>query len=214
MKIFVQLFILIAVLINDGYSQNDDTSILIKLGISNYNGSFGGVGGSSVSDDYWKQGGTVQLGVEQPLNKSWSFQGIFSFYFYSLADYSAWGEKANSAKNYVFDLRGNLKLNVEFYYFLFGLGIYSVNADKVYYLESTKYHSAFDVLHGAKKKTGVCGLLGTGFNFNLSKDMKVMIEMDADIRQYLGGSFSVGLNYSLSKIVSGIFNSKLKEAAN
>ncbi len=195
MHVILFLLMIAAIYARDIPAQRPNLIISIKTGFDNYNGSFGFF--ESTSDDYWNTGFIAEAEIEKPLSRTVSFQSAVSFSVHDFDTRYAWGEKVNNAKNYILNAGGNFKFNISFFYYRIGLGLYYLKEDEIYFTENNPFHSAFETLHHSKSEIGIMGILGSGFEFQISKRIILLIEMDANIRHYLGGSFFLGLRHTL-----------------
>ena len=193
------LFLLLSSILSIGglYAQSGPASVIIKVGYDNYNGSFGNFGGGGGSDDYWNIGYIAAAGIEIPMTGILSFQGMASFAVHDYDMDNAWSEKFNNAKNYIASISGNLKFNIKFFYYRFGIGLSSMKEDAVYYFFPNHFHKAMQIQHPAQSEIRIMGLLGTGFQYDISRKISLFIELNANIRHYLGGSFCLGISHKL-----------------
>ena len=177
-------------------AHDKDLSILLKGGSANYNASIGNFGGGGHSYYEWKLGPQFSIGIEKELSSTFSIQALFVYSIHSFDERYAWGDKVNNAKNSIYDLMGNLKLNIGIFYFNGGIGFSYQSGEEVRYLEANQYHGAETKL-SAINTFVFAGLLGIGFDINVYKQFSLITEADINLREYMGTALLIGIKYSL-----------------
>lgn len=180
----------------DIIAQEKGLSILLKGGSANYNASIGNFGGGGHSYYEWNLGPQFSIGIEKELSSTFSFQALFVYSIHSFDERYAWGDKVNNAKNSIYDLMGNLKLNIGIFYLNGGIGFSYQNGEEVRYLEANQYHGTETKLP-AKSTFVIAGLLGIGFDINVYSQFSLITEADINMREYMGTSLLIGVKYSL-----------------
>jgi len=176
-------------------AQEKNISIILKGGSSVYNASLHDVGGNGSSYIFWKSGPQFTAGIEKTIDP-FTFQILAGYSIYGFDESFAWGEKMNNAKNSVYDLMGNLKLNIGIFYFLGGIGFSYQNGEEVRYLESNQFHKA-ETLYAGKNKFVLAGLIGAGFDIKIYRQTNLIIEADINLREYMGTALLAGIKYEL-----------------
>ena len=195
-KLFLSLFVIFTIYSLNTAAQEKDLSILVKFGQSNYRVVFWY---ENASRPIWKNGFQFSAGIEKQLNSRLSLQGLFVYSVHGFDEKFAWGEKVNDAKNRIYDLIGNLKLNIGIFYVLGGVGISYQNSATVRYLEWKPYHNT-TILSAAKEKFVIAGLLGLGLDIKILEQINIITEADINMREYGGTSLLIGFKYSFIKI--------------
>jgi hypothetical protein len=180
----------------DARAQQNDISLLLKVGNSDYNDSIGSFGGGGPDYTYWHPGPKLSAGIEILLNRRFSFQGLASFSIYNFDEKYSWGNEVNDATNRLYDLMANIKLNIGIFYLLGGIGFSYQNGDEVDFLEYSQYHQP-GKLYNAKDKFVVAGLFGLGFDIKIYKQYSLIAEADINMREYMGSAAMLGIKYSL-----------------
>jgi hypothetical protein len=181
------------------FAQEKPLSLVLKGGNADYNISIGSFGGGEPDYTYWKTGPQFSAGIEFPLNSKFSFQGLANFSIHNFDERFSWGEKVNNAQNRLYDIMGNIKYNIGIFYLIGGMGFSYQNGDAVKYLVATEFHNA-EILHNAKNKFVLAGLLGLGFDIKIYQQFSIIAEADINMRQYMGTAAVLGIKYSLLKI--------------
>ena len=119
-KIFISLLLICSAHSFNTFAQNGDLSIIAKLGQSNYRINDWRENGSR---SIWNNGIQFSAGIEKRLNSRFSLKGLFVYSVHGFDEKYSWGEKVNDAKNIVYNLTANIKLNIGIFYFLGGIGI-------------------------------------------------------------------------------------------
>ena len=192
------IVLIISLLFNSNvFSQEDATSILIKGGKASYNDAIGSFGGGGVSYDFWEDGPQFSAGIERPLNKHFSYQGLFAISVHNFDKKYSYEEATTNSHNYVFDLMANIKWNLGIFYFLGGAGFSYQYGEVVKFTETTDYHTANEVLHKSKDKFVLAGLLGLGFDIHIYNHFNIIIETEINMREYMGSALLGGIKYKL-----------------
>ena len=198
-KLFLSLLVIFTVYSINMAAQDNDLSIIFKFGQSDFHNS-----GLSRDKDpnYWENGLQFSAGIEKHLSSSFSIQGLFSYSVQSFnKSYIFYGRNLNDANNRVYDLLGNMKLNIGKFYLLGGIGVSYQKSDEVRYLDSgmgiVLDGASSTALFAAKEKFVFAGLLGAGLDMNIYKQINLITEADINLRKYTGTSLLVGIKYSL-----------------
>jgi hypothetical protein len=192
-KLFLSLFLIFTIYSLNTAAQNNDLSIIVKFGQSNYRINSWS---ENRSNSIWNNGYQFSLGIEKPLNTRFYLQCLFDYSVHGFDENYAWGEKVNDAKNRIYDLMGIVQLNIGIFYFHGGIGISYQKSDAVRYLESKPYNNT-SILYAAKERFVFAGLLGAGLDMNIYKQINLITDVDMNMREYTGTSLLIGVKYSL-----------------
>jgi len=174
----------------------DNLSLIFKAGQAKYNIGMGSFGGGGPYYTFWNEGYHIAAGIEFPLNENLSFQGLGEYSSFNFDTWWAFGERANNAKNRVFDLMGNIKWNLGIFYFIGGVGFSAQIGDEIKYLDKTESHD-IETLFPAKNKFVFAGLLGLGFDIKVYGRFSLIAEANIRMREYAGATALLGLKYDL-----------------
>jgi Outer membrane protein beta-barrel domain len=196
-KSFLTLLLIFIIYSINTAAQDNDLSIIVKFGQSDFHNS--GLSRDN-THNLWENGLQFSAGIEKRLSSSFSVQGLFSFSIESFAqNYTLY--QVNDAKNRVYDLMGNMKLNIGKFYLLGGVGVSYQKSDEVRYLDSGMGiildAASSTALFAAKEKFIFAGLLGAGLDINIYKQINLITEADINLREYTGTSLLIGVKYSL-----------------
>ncbi len=195
-KLFLSLFLIFTIYSLNTAAQENDLSILVKFGQSDYQSFLS----RDKSPNYWDNGLQFSVGIEKRLSSSFSIQGLFGYSVQSFAETFMYA-KVNDANNRIYDFMSNMKLNIGIFYFIGGAGLSYQKSDAVRYLD-LGYHvvsvaASSPVLFAAKEKLIFAGLLGLGLDINIYRQINLITEADMNMREYTGTSLLVGVKYSL-----------------
>jgi hypothetical protein len=193
-KSFLSLLLIFIIYSLNTAAQEKDLSVLVKFGQSDYHNS--GLSRDNTSN-IWENGLQFSVGIEKRLSSSFSVQGLFSYSIEGIAQ-NYWLYQVNDAKNRVYDLMGNMKLNIGIFYFIGGVGLSYQKSDAVdYILRAYPIVPFSTALIAAKEKLMFAGLLGLGLDIYVYRQINLITEADMNMREYTGTSLLVGIKYSL-----------------
>ncbi|MDP4197892.1 MAG: hypothetical protein Q8940_22820, partial [Bacteroidota bacterium] len=168
--------------------EKENKFLIFKAGVAkNSLGSFN-VGGGGDGYSNWNKGPHFALGTEFYLGRVASLQilGEYSVFTFDNSLFEG-GDRFNNAKNSIFDLMANLKLNIGYFYFLGGLGFSNQHGDEVIYKsEQNTSRDNYSIFYPEKNKFLIAGLLGMGFDIHIYENISLILEGDIRMREYMG----------------------------
>lgn len=189
------------------YAQFHNISALVKAGNATFNDDIGGFGGEGLSSYRdWINGRMLSAGIELPVIQNLDLQILFTYSDFDFDESRTQGIKVNKAKNRVYDLMGELRYKIGFFYLIGGAGISYQKGDAVSFQSGweTFFQSGWETMqisevhYKAKDRFGLGSLLGIGVNFRIYKPLSLIAEADLNFREYMGTSLLLGARYSFN----------------
>ncbi|MBA4406344.1 hypothetical protein C0389_03625 [bacterium] len=187
------IFILASVTAN--YAQEKNLSVFLLTGSANPSTGGFTVSGSGGTLGPWKSGFQLTAGIEYPLDKKFSVRGMINYSRHSYDDFSTRWLKNNDPVFSMFDIWGDLKLNIWRFYLHLGAGFSFQNGEAV----SIWYEGKRMPMYESPERKNVLftGLLGFGVDVKIYSQFSLIAEADILMREYAGASASLGVKYTL-----------------
>lgn len=176
-------------------SQEKPLSVFLMVGSAQAStGGFGAhVSGGSLGS--WNNGLQFTAGAEYPLSKRFTARGMINFSKHSYDNFSTREFFNNNPVLTMFDIWGNLKLNIWVFYLHLGAGFSFQHGEAVLIWNDKGHFPMYE--SPARKDFLLTGLLGLGLDVRIYEQFSLIAEVDILMRQYAGMGASVGIKYKL-----------------
>ena len=156
-------------------------------------GGFTVSGGGSLGS--WKSGFQLTAGIEYPLDKRFSVRGMINYSRHSYDNFYTREFKNNDPVFTMFDMWGDLKLNIWRFFLHLGAGFSFQNGEAVLIWNDEKHWTMYE--SPVRKKILLTGIFGLGVDVRIYEQFSLIAEADILMREYAGAGASIGVKYTI-----------------